>query len=93
VNGVMPLPNASFIGFTGTPIEKTYANRQAVFGELTLNLCRHFYLSYATLPRTPILYAARKESAVGRSPLADLQSFGSNHEGSLENSPTMMFLD
>lgn len=26
------LPNASFIGFTGTPIEKTDANTQAVFG-------------------------------------------------------------
>jgi type I restriction enzyme R subunit len=27
------LPHASFIGFTGTPIEKTDANTQAVFGE------------------------------------------------------------
>src|SRR5690606_34445702 len=27
------LPNASFIGFTGTPIEKTDANTQALFGE------------------------------------------------------------
>lgn len=27
------LPNASFIGFTGTPIEKADANTQAVFGE------------------------------------------------------------
>jgi type I restriction enzyme R subunit len=27
------LPNASFIGFTGTPIEKTDANTRAVFGE------------------------------------------------------------
>lgn len=27
------LPNASFIGFTGTPIEKTNANTRAVFGE------------------------------------------------------------
>ncbi len=27
------LPNASFIGFTGTPIEKTDANTQAVFGD------------------------------------------------------------
>ncbi len=25
-------PNASFIGFTGTPIEKTDANTRAVFG-------------------------------------------------------------
>src|SRR5205807_10140919 len=27
------LPNASFMGFTGTPIEKTDANTRAVFGE------------------------------------------------------------
>src|SRR6185437_15136659 len=27
------LPNASFIGFTGTPIEQTDANTRAVFGD------------------------------------------------------------
>ena len=27
------LPNASFFGFTGTPIEQTDANRRAVFGD------------------------------------------------------------
>ncbi len=27
------LPNASFMGFTGTPIEKTHANTRAVFGD------------------------------------------------------------
>ena len=27
------LPNASFIGFTGTPIEHTDANTRAVFGD------------------------------------------------------------
>ena len=27
------LPNASFIGFTGTPIEKTDANTSAVFSK------------------------------------------------------------
>ena len=27
------LPNASFIGFTGTPIEKTDANTRTVFGD------------------------------------------------------------
>ena len=27
------LPNASYIGFTGTPIEKTNANTRAVFGD------------------------------------------------------------
>ena len=30
---VMPLPNASFIGFTGTPIELTDKNTRAVFGD------------------------------------------------------------
>jgi type I restriction enzyme R subunit len=37
------LPNASFIGFTGTPIEKTDANTRAVFGDLpsqALRECR-----------------------------------------------------
>jgi len=27
------LPNASFIGFTGTPFEKTDANTRTVFGD------------------------------------------------------------
>lgn len=27
------LPNASFVGFTGTPIERTDANTRAVFGD------------------------------------------------------------
>jgi len=27
------LPNASFIGFTGTPVEKTDANRRVVIGD------------------------------------------------------------
>ena len=27
------MPNASFIGFTGTPIKKTDANTRAVFGD------------------------------------------------------------
>lgn len=29
----MRLPNASFIGFTGTPIEQTDANTRAIFGD------------------------------------------------------------
>ena len=29
----LALPNASFIGFTGTPLEKTDANMQMVFGD------------------------------------------------------------
>ena len=33
------------------------------YGELTLNLCRQFYLAYPELPGGRILYALRKESA------------------------------
>ena len=32
------LPKASFIGFTGTPIEKADANTRAVFGDYILSL-------------------------------------------------------
>ena len=34
------LPNASFIGFTGTPIESGDKNRQAVFGVLAIQARR-----------------------------------------------------
>jgi len=51
------LPNASFIGFTGTPIEKTDANTRAVFGD---------YISIYDIPRAvadkatvPIYYESR----------------------------------
>ena len=51
------LPNASFIGFTGTPIEKTDANTRAVFGD---------YISIYDIQRTvadkatvPIYYESR----------------------------------
>lgn len=51
------LPNASFIGFTGTPIEKTDANTRAVFGD---------YISVYDIQRAvtdgatvPILYQSR----------------------------------
>ncbi len=51
------LPNASFIGFTGTPIEKTDANTRAVFGD---------YISIYDIPRAvadkatvPIYYQSR----------------------------------
>ena len=32
------MPNVSFIGFTGTPIEKTDANTRAVFGDY-ISIC------------------------------------------------------
>ena len=38
------LPNASFIGFTGTPIEKTDANTRTVFGDLAFQ-ARHQLVS------------------------------------------------
>jgi type I restriction enzyme R subunit len=51
------LPNASFIGFTGTPIEKTDANTRAVFGD---------YISIYSIQRAvadkamvPIYYESR----------------------------------
>jgi type I restriction enzyme R subunit len=51
------LPNASFIGFTGTPIEKTDANTRAIFGD---------YVSIYDIQRAvedkatvPILYESR----------------------------------
>ncbi|WP_395736227.1 YhcG family protein [Prosthecobacter sp.] len=37
----------------------------AGYGELSLNLCRQFYLSYPDLPGETILYAVRKESGQG----------------------------
>ena len=37
------------------------ADGVAGYGELTLNLCRQFYLGYPSLPGTEILYALRKE--------------------------------
>ena len=51
------LPNASFIGFTGTPIEKTDANTRAVFGEYVdvYDISRAVE-DHATLP---IYYEAR----------------------------------
>ena len=46
------LPNASFIGFTGTPIEKTDANTRAVFGDLPSQALREYRPSIPNaLPR------------------------------------------
>ena len=35
------LPNATFIGFTGTPVEKQDANTPAVFGSGVTGLCHY----------------------------------------------------
>jgi len=51
------LPNASFIGFTGTPIEKTDANTRAVFGEyIDIYDITRAVKDHATVP---IYYEAR----------------------------------
>ena len=54
------LPHASFIGFTGTPIEKTDANTRAVFGD---------YISVYDIQRAvedkatvPIYYESRESA-------------------------------
>ncbi len=51
------LPNASFIGFTGTPIEKTDANTRAVFG----NYISVYDIQRAVIDRAtvPIYYESR----------------------------------
>jgi len=51
------LPNASFIGFTGTPIEKTDANTRAVFGDyISIYDIQRAVADKATLP---IYYESR----------------------------------
>jgi type I restriction enzyme R subunit len=51
------LPNASFIGFTGTPIEKTDANTRAVFGDyISIYDIQRAVADHATVP---IYYESR----------------------------------
>src|SRR5256714_4186920 len=51
------LPHASFIGFTGTPIEKTDANTRAVFGDyISVYDIQRAVLDGATVP---IYYESR----------------------------------
>ena len=53
----MPLPNASFIGFTGTPIEHTDANTRAVFGDyISIYDIQRAVIDKATVP---IYYESR----------------------------------
>ena len=55
------LPNGSFIGFTGTPIEKTDANTRAVFGDyISIYEIQRAVADKATVPiyyESPILVA------------------------------------
>jgi len=48
------------------------------YGELTLNLCRQFYLNYPDLPGGQILYAPRKESASAKPMAAILHASRKN---------------
>jgi type I restriction enzyme R subunit len=64
------LPNASFVGFTGTPIEKTDANTRAVFGDyISIYDIQRAVIDGATVP---IYYESRlaklelKESEIPR---------------------------
>ena len=51
------LPNASFVGFTGTPIELRDANTRAVFGDyISIYDIQHAVLDGATVP---IYYESR----------------------------------
>src|SRR5207249_5385631 len=53
----LALPNASFIGFTGTPIEKTDANTRAVFGDyISIYDIQRAVIDGATVP---IYYESR----------------------------------
>ena len=58
------LPNASFIGFTGTPIEKTDANTRTVFGDLA-SQARHQSVSpgYDSRYRAPWSFPSTTSSA------------------------------
>ena len=75
------LPNASFIGFTGTPIEKTDANTRAVFGD---------YVSVYDIQRAvedkatvPIYYESRiaKLSLKDEQTPEDRRGVRGNHRG------------
>jgi len=51
------LPNVSFIGFTGTPIEKTDANTRSVFGDYIASTT--FNVRSSTKATVPIYYESR----------------------------------
>ncbi|WP_354695948.1 type I restriction endonuclease subunit R [Elongatibacter sediminis] len=66
------LPNASFIGFTGTPIEKTDANTRAVFGEyISVYDIQRAVADRATVPIYYESRLARVELSEQEKPLID----------------------
>jgi type I restriction enzyme, R subunit len=57
------LPNASFIGFTGTPIEQTDANTRAVFGDyISVYDIQRAVIDGATVPMSRLAKLALKET-------------------------------
>ncbi|MGH7048642.1 MAG: type I restriction endonuclease subunit R [Stellaceae bacterium] len=66
------LPNASFIGFTGTPIEKTDANTRAVFGDyISVYDIQRAVIDGATVPIYYESRLARLELAPSERPRID----------------------
>ena len=55
------------------------------YGELTLNLCRQFYLNYPDLPGGQILYAPRKESASAKPMAAILHASRKHYKRGLQS--------
>lgn len=68
------LPNASFIGFTGTPIEKTDANTRAVFGDyISIYDIQRAVLDGATVPIYYESRLAKLELSAAQRPTLDAQ--------------------
>lgn len=73
------LPNASFIGFTGMPIEKTDANTGAVFGDYIS--IYDIQRAIADKARVPIYY----ESRISKLALNGADGRGADEEGKAQN--------
>jgi type I restriction enzyme R subunit len=68
------LPNASFIGFTGTPIEKTDANTRAVFGDyISIYDIQRAVIDKATVPIYYESRLAKLELKASERPKIDLR--------------------
>ena len=88
------LPNASFIGFTGTPIEKTDANTRAVFGDYnracrnlrtsTVRTWRFFVLGFRRVVKLAPVVTGRVFTSIWKYAAAKRRSLSS---GGLRNSP------
>ena len=75
------LPNASFVGFTGTPIELQDANTRAVFGRLHQHL-RHPAFRRGRSHRAHLLREPPRQAGPGRGPEAeDRRGLRGGHRG------------